>query len=205
MKKLIIASTNHGKIKEILSVIESFNISDLEIGSLLDYHITEPDEPYDTFEENAAHKAEYYGKILNEMTLCDDSGLCVDALSGFPGVKTKDFAVECGGLQAAFLALELLLQDHQNKQASFHSSLALYVPEGEQVIIRSAAEKGTLTFPARGETGFGFGFDPVFIPVGYTQTFSELGMDIKNKIGHRGRVLVQLIQDCFVTNLDSKV
>ncbi|MDP3372095.1 MAG: non-canonical purine NTP pyrophosphatase [Candidatus Paracaedibacteraceae bacterium] len=192
MKKLIIASTNAGKIAEIIQIIKELNFEQFEVQSISNYNIPEPDEPYDDFLSNATHKAKYYGKALNQLTLSDDSGLCIEALNGFPGIKTKDFMLEFGGYESAYAELERMLMDHQNKKAYFQTAMALYCPIEDKLLSSEDNEWGIISFPARGTNGFGF--DPVFIPNGYDKTMAELGPIIKNKISHRAKSLKNLIQ-----------
>lgn len=198
MKKLTIASTNQGKIKEIAQMLNELNLTGFEVQSIGKYDLIEPDEPYDTFLENAVHKAKYYGKALNSITIADDSGLCIEALDGFPGVRTKDFVHENGGQIQAFLELQRMLEKHNNYRAYFQSALVIYCPVLDKVLSCEDRESGTLSFPARGTDGFGF--DPIFVPDGYDQTMAELGLLIKNEISHRAKALKELMQQYMHTS-----
>lgn len=185
--QIVIASTNQGKIKEISALLQGF-----DIGSLSDYNnIPEPDEPYDSFMENAIHKAKYYAQIIQQPTLSEDAGLCIPALNNFPGVRTKDFAQECGSMREAFLELEQRLTNFTDKSAFYKCAAALYNPFTKSLITFEADEYGHLAFPAKGKHGFGF--DPVFVPEGYNSTMAELGLDIKNKISHRAKAINGII------------
>jgi len=224
--KIVIASTNDGKIKEIGDILNSLKWENLhsqqqenclaqaegrpeggaarmgevppdltiQIRSLQDYLITEPDEPHDNFLKNAIHKAKYYAQYTKEATLSEDSGLSIEALKGFPGVRTKEFTQECGGMKNTFIKLEqmLLLQGFQNPTAYFHSAAALYLPTQDLLITHEARDDGVISFPPRGEDGFAF--DPIFIPKGYDRTFAELGPSIKNKISHRSKAIHGLMK-----------
>ena len=192
-KKILIATTNQGKINEILKILETAQQSPIEIVSLNDYSIPEPHEPFDTFQENAIHKARYYGQLTNLVTLADDSGLCIEELNGFPGVKTKDFAELCGNFKKAFLMIEKMLAPRSNKNSYFQTTFALYDPEKDQYITYEAQLFGQISFPPRGTEGFGF--DPIFIPTGFDMTLAELGNDIKNNISHRVQALQKMIQE----------
>ena len=192
MKKLVIASTNQGKIAEITKILHDLNLSHFNICSLNNEMLPEPDEPYNDFLSNATHKATYYGKALNEMTLSDDSGLCIEALDGFPGVRTKEFLIESGGKREALDLLEAMLKPHTNYRAYYQSALTLYDPHEDRFFFEENKEYGTMTFPARGENGFGF--DSIFMPEGYMQTMAELSLDRKNDISHRAKALKQLMQ-----------
>lgn len=190
--KIVIASTNNGKIKEISNILNSIDNLSIEIRSLQDYDIEEPDEPHDDFITNAIHKAKYYAQHTQEATLSEDSGLSIDVLKGFPGVRTKEFTQECGGMSKTFIKLEQMLQGFQNPSAYFNSAAALYLPSQDLVITHEAKDEGVISFPPRGEDGFAF--DPIFIPEGYDRTFAELGPSIKNKISHRSKAIHGLMK-----------
>ena len=177
---IVVATTNAGKIKEIYSILSAATNLDLQIKSLNDYVIEEPDEPHESFMQNAAHKAKYYSKITQLPTLSEDAGLCIEALNGFPGVRTKEFTEECGGIQQAFKLIEDKLQPFSNKRAYFICAAALYIPQQDVLITYEARDYGVITFPPRGADGFGY--DPVFIPEGFNNTMAELGLEIKNQI-----------------------
>lgn len=192
MKKIIIASSNQNKIQEITQIIANLKLNNIIIESIRDYTIAEPDEPYDDFLNNAIHKAKYYSTITDQISIADDSGLCIEALDGFPGVKTKDFMLECGGIENAFARLEQMLVGKKNHAAYFHAALVIYCPATDQVISHEAKEHGAISFPARGRDGFAF--DPIFIPQGSRLTIAELGIDFKNKTSHRAKALHGLMQ-----------
>jgi XTP/dITP diphosphohydrolase len=184
--KIVIASGNSGKIIEIKKILQAVKEIKIEVLSLQDYgFIEEPDEPYNSFMENAIHKAKYYAEITKEATLSEDSGLTIEALDGFPGVKTKDLIVECNGMPNTFLKLESLLSHTTDRRAYFNSAAALYFPTDDLLVQHEARDPGIICFPPRGEDGFAF--DPIFIPEGYDKTFAELGVEQKNKISHRAR------------------
>lgn len=189
--KITIASTNKGKIQEIINIIRESKFWELEIQALQDAS-EEPDEPYAEFLSNAIHKAQYYGNRSQQITLADDSGLCIEALNDFPGVKTKDFIKECGNLEKTFARLKEMLAEANNSRAYFHTALVLFFPSTGQMITHEDRHYGSLIFPPRGNEGFGF--DPVFIPEGYQKTVAELGPAIKNKISHRAKALRGLLK-----------
>lgn len=189
--KIIIASTNKGKIQEITNIIEELKLANLQIQALQDAS-EEPDEPYADFLSNAIHKAQYYGNLSQQITLADDSGLCIEALKNFPGVKTKDFIKECGSLENTFARLEAMLEKAGSRRAYFHTAIVLFFPSTGQLMTHEEQHYGTLTFPPRGTEGFGF--DPVFIPEGYQKTVAELGVAVKNQISHRAKALRGLLQ-----------
>lgn len=191
IKKIFVASTNKGKILEIKELIKSSKLSNLLIETLEDNFIKEPDEPYDSFLENAKHKALYYVKHTKLPTICDDSGLCIEVLNGFPGVRTKNFLERCGSLNNTFAELEKLLINYDNRRAYFQTAICLYVPEIRNFVISEARSYGYITFPARGSEGFGF--DPIFIPEGYNKSLAELGVKIKNQVSHRSAAIKKLV------------
>lgn len=189
---IVIASTNDGKIREIQRILHETEGLKIEIQSLKDYNIPEPDEPHHSFMENAIHKAKYYAEHTKLPTLSEDSGLMIEALNGFPGVRTKEFSQECGGMEKTFIKLEAMLKNTGNYAACFTSATVLYIPADDYLITHQAQDDGTLTFPPRGIDGFAF--DPVFVPKGYDKTFAELGLEIKNKISHRAQAMQGLIE-----------
>ena len=193
IKKIFIASTNKGKILEIKELIKSSKLSGIFTETLEDNFLKEPDEPYDSFLENAKHKALYYGDYTNIPTICDDSGLCIEALNDFPGVKTKDFSEKCGGFNNAFLELEKLLANQGNTKAYFQTAIALYFPETKDFIVSESQSYGHISFPAKGTEGFGF--DPIFIPNGFQKSLAELGLEIKNQTSHRSKAIKKLLTE----------
>ncbi len=194
--KIVIASTNEGKIREIHKILQELDGLKMDLRSLKDYDIPEPDEPHHSFMENAIHKAKYYAQYTNLPTLSEDSGLSIEALNGFPGVRTKDFGIECDGrergLTKTFIRLAEMLKETGNYTACFNSATVLYIPSYDYLITHEAKDEGTLTFPPRGDDGFAY--DPVFVPKGYDKTFAELGLEIKNKISHRAQAMQGLIE-----------
>lgn len=160
--KIVVASTNNGKIKEISKILNSLENLRIDMASLKDYNVAEPDEPHNNFMENAIHKVKYYAKHTNEACLSEDSGLSIEALNGFPGVKSKDFIEECGGISNSFIKLEKLLSGQSNYSAYFNSATVLYIPSHDFLITHEAKDYGSISFPPRGEAGIAF--DPIFVP-----------------------------------------
>jgi len=193
-KNLLIATKNPGKIKEINALLNKIPNMHFAIRSLQDYNIPEADEPYETFEHNVIHKAKYYANLTQMPALSDDSGLCVDALDGFPGVRSKEFIVEYGGISAAVTKLEQMLQTSgtTDYRASLHCVVALYIPENKDIILEHSYLSGTLVFPGRGTDGFGF--DSIFIPEGFNNTLAQLGTEVKNTISHRYKAMQGLLK-----------
>ncbi len=186
--KLLIASNNAHKIKEIKEIVGGFFD---EVLSLKEAGVAcEAEETGSTFEENARIKAEAVLNLTGCAALADDSGLMVDALFGAPGVHSARYAGEHGD-DAANNAL--LMKNLEGvpapRSAQFVSAVALARPD-RPVLIVTGVCKGQVTQEPHGDNGFGY--DPFFVPEGMTRTFAELSPDIKNAISHRSRALAQL-------------
>jgi len=192
-KKLMIASNNQGKVKEIAKLLAPYG---LEVVSAKDYNISEPEETEDSFTGNAELKARYYGEIANLPTLADDSGICVTELNNEPGVYSARLAGPEGNFYKAMDIIQNKLKDKNlaSSHAYFICALSLRWPDGYIATFEGKID-GDISFPARGD--FGFGYDPIFIPKGYSQTFAEFDPELKNKISHRARAFEQLIKNCF--------
>lgn len=187
MRKLVIASTNKGKIKEIKEVLDGF-----EFLSLTDFpKIKEIEETGKTFEENALIKAKTVYDYANAMTLADDSGLEVDELNGAPGVYSARYSGEgaADDKNCEKLLNELKDIPKENRTARFRCVIVLYNGENDKHIFNGTCE-GKIINEKRGTNGFGY--DPLFVPNGYNKTFAELDSETKNKISHRGKALEQL-------------
>ncbi len=188
MKKLFIASKNQGKINEIKFYLKDFNF---EIFSLLDSpEIPDIEETGATFEENALIKAKAVFEIVNIPVLADDSGLEVDYLNGAPGVYSTRFAGDgaTDKKNNAKLLAELGDIDINERTARFKCVIVLYDGVSERYFDGNC--EGYITTHPKGENGFGY--DPLFIPLGYQLTFAELDLNVKNKISHRGKALLSL-------------
>jgi len=190
--KLLIASGNQGKVMEITSLLSGFNVSVLPA---TDFDIKEPEETGKTFKENAELKARHYGKAAGIPALADDSGLAVEALNGDPGIYSARWAGDEKNFNKAMQRIENELADNANKKAKFVCALSLYWPDTDKIATFEGEVQGTLTFPAKGEEGFGY--DPIFVPDGYKKTFAEIPRDEKQKISHRAKAFTKLIENCF--------
>ncbi len=185
--QLLIATSNPGKVREYAAL---FQHPDLEIVGLRDVGLAHapPDEPHDTYEANALHKAEYYARASGLLTLADDSGLEVDALGGRPGVHTARYAGEGASDRDRWLKLlaELEPVPVGQRAARFVCAIAIAQPAtGRTWHVRGECS-GQIALAA-GTGGFGFGFDPVFIPDGHALTFDQMPPAEKDRISHRGR------------------
>ena len=198
---LVIATHNAGKLKEISALLAPHGVKCISAGSL---GLPEPAETGTTFVQNALLKARAAAEASGLPALADDSGLSVEALDGRPGVYTADWAErqhfegEPGrDWYMAMGKVEGMLQQkgaNVDRNCAFHCVLALAWPEGEQAIYEGMAP-GTLTWPPRGEMGFGY--DPVFVPKGREQTFAEIAPEEKHAISHRADAFAKLVAEQF--------
>ncbi|MEO8512568.1 MAG: XTP/dITP diphosphatase [Ignavibacteria bacterium] len=188
MKKIFIASKNKGKLSEIKSFLGEM---EYEIFSLLDAHeMPDIEETGNSFEENALLKARSIFNIVKIPVIADDSGLEVDYLNGAPGIYSARYSGENATDKKNNDKLLKELKDIETKKrtAAFKCVICLYDGLSER-FFDGVCEGIILTRP-KGEKGFGY--DPLFVPNGYTQTFAELGPEIKNRISHRGKALLSL-------------
>ncbi len=205
--KLVVATHNKGKLAEIRDLIGPFGLEAVSAGEL---GLPEPPETGTTFEENAYTKAFSAARASGLPALSDDSGLCVDALGGAPGVYTADWAEKPDGSGRDFLMamekVESLLAEKgalvpAQRTGRFVAVLCLAQPDGRAEYFRGEVE-GTLVWPPRGNKGFGY--DPVFKPDGYTQTFGEMPASEKHGweagrgdlgLSHRARAFAKFARE----------
>jgi XTP/dITP diphosphohydrolase len=198
---LVIATHNAGKLKEIAALLAPFGVNCISAGSL---GLPEPPETGKTFVENALIKARAAAKCSGLPALADDSGLCVTALGGAPGVYTADWA-ERQWFEGApgrdwYLAMgkvEGLLCEQGaqvDRSCWFACVLAVAWPDGESAVYEGRAD-GTCVWPPRGTMGFGY--DPVFVPSGRAVTFAELDPGEKHRISHRADAFGKLVAEQF--------
>ncbi|MET3761293.1 RdgB/HAM1 family non-canonical purine NTP pyrophosphatase [Sphingomonas sp. UYEF23] len=190
--KLVIASHNAGKVREIGALLAEHGI---EAISAADLDLPEPEETGTTFVANAELKALQAADLSGLPALADDSGLCVEALGGDPGVYTANWAETPNGRDwtLAMTKVEQALATKgpdASRAAHFVCVLALAWPDGHVQWFEGRAE-GTLTWPPRGDVGFGY--DPVFVPAGGDQTYAEMDPAQKHAISHRADAFAQLI------------
>lgn len=195
-KKIVLASHNTGKLREIQALLTPFGIECVSAGEL---GFDEPAETEDTFAGNARIKAHYAAKQSGLPALSDDSGLTVDALDGAPGVYTADWAETENGRDFV-MAMEKVwaLLEVKNaptpRSAQFNCTLCIAWPDGHDEIFAGTAD-GEIVWPMRGDLGFGF--DPVFQPLGYDVTFGEMAPEIKTPLTHRADAFKKLVAACF--------
>lgn len=192
MKEFVIATHNEGKRKEFEEMLSPFGVL---IKTAADLNIPEPVEDGNSFAENAMIKAKHSYDFCGIPSLADDSGLCVDALDGAPGIYSARWAGEEKDFNKAMQKINDLLDDNGNRRASFVCCLALYVSEKEQYIYEGKVE-GNLIWPPRGKNGFGY--DPFFVPEKEKRCFAEMSAEEKHATSHRRRALQKLIDDRFV-------
>ena len=187
--KLFIATSNLHKVKEMKEILSAL---DVEIVSKEDMgEIPEVVEDRDSFTGNALKKAKVMQQKFDLPTIADDSGLVVDVLDGKPGVYSARFAGKDATDKDNNEKLLSLLNDIEDKSraAYFVCAMAFIDSEGAETIVKGKCE-GKIGFEAKGDNGFGY--DPLFIPEGYQQTFAQLGEEIKNKISHRAKALAKM-------------
>ena len=171
--KVIAATKNKGKIREMQEILAPLDIgivSQQELGFDVD-----AEETGDTFVKNALIKARAVAMVCDYPILADDSGICVEALGGAPGVRINKLLTELG--------------DNKNRRAKFVTSVAFIMPDGTEITAEGEV-KGTITKEPKGENGFGY--DPIFLSDELGKTFAESSDEEKNSISHRGRALKNL-------------
>jgi len=185
---LLVATRNVGKLQELRELLGDLPFELYGLGSLTG--VVEIQETGESFIENASLKAAGYATQARLLTLADDSGLAVDALGSAPGVLSARYAGDEASDQERTnkVLAELSNLKEPNRSARFVSAVVIASSEGEILKVSVGSCDGHLAFAPRGSEGFGY--DPIFIPVGYEQTFAELKPGIKNRISHRARALL---------------
>ena len=191
--RLVVASHNPGKVREIADLIAPWNLQAISVGEL---GLPEPDETEPTFVGNALLKARAAAAGARLPALADDSGLCVDALDGAPGIYSARWA---GPSKDFSLAME---EVHRRMQASgrpsraawFICALAIAWPDGVEASFEGRID-GELVWPPRGSRGFGY--DPMFVPEGHSLTFGEMEPQAKHAMSHRARAFRQFVEACL--------
>lgn len=191
--KLVIASHNEGKVRELGELFAPYGIACVSARSL---GLLEPEETGESFEENALVKARAASSGSGLLALADDSGLEVEALGGQPGIHSarwggpdRDF-----DLAMARVHEELEATGGAYRRANFTCALALAAPNGEE-IVTSGKVYGAIAWPPRGSRGFGY--DPIFMADGYRETFGEMDPGLKNELSHRMRAFERLMEATY--------
>lgn len=194
--KIVIATHNKGKLEEFAALLRPYGVEAVSAGDL---GLPEPAETETSFAGNARIKARAAMRASGLIAVSDDSGLCVDALDGQPGVHTADWAGPDRDWNMAMRLVEEKLlakgaTTPDQRRAQFVCTLCVAWPDGEERIYEGRIP-GTLAWPPRGKLGHGY--DPVFVPDGETRCFAELAPEEKNRISHRAKALDKLVRDLF--------
>jgi len=190
-RKLVVASHNPGKVREIAELIAPHGIDAIAAADLA---LGEPDETEPTFTGNALIKAHAAAGAAGLPALADDSGLCVEALGGEPGVLSARWAGPGKDFAIAMRKVHERLADATNRRAYFVCALALAWPDGDAAVFEGKVE-GHLVWPPRGLRGFGY--DPMFVPDGYEETFGEMDPTKKQAMSHRARAFAKFVEACL--------
>jgi len=189
--RLAIATHNPGKLVEIAELLRPYGVETAGAAAL---GLVEPEETGTTFEANAELKALAAARASGLPALADDSGLAVAALGSAPGIYSARWAGPTKDFAAAMARVERELAGKPDRRAMFVAVLALAWPDGHVELFRGEV-RGTLVFPPRGTHGFGY--DPIFVPEGRTETFGEMAPAAKHAISHRARAFAKLVAACF--------
>ena len=194
MNRVVIASSNPGKLRELSALLEPLGI---EAAPQSDFAVTEADEPHSTFVENALAKARHAANISGLPALADDSGLCVAALFGEPGVHSAYYAGRAGGREERDARNNAKLVEQlraaADRSAFYYCVLVLvHHVDDPTPLIADGTWHGEIVLAPRGSNGFGY--DPHFVPHGGDRTAAELDAAQKNRVSHRGQALAQLAQ-----------
>lgn len=189
--KLVIASHNAGKVREIGELLAPFGTRVVSAGEL---GLPEPEETGDTFIANAELKARAAATAANLPALADDSGLAVEALNGAPGIFSARWAGPSKDFAYAMDKVHTALGDEKDRSARFVCALALAWPDGHCETFEGIVE-GEIVWPPRGDGGFGY--DPFFLPRGGALTFGEMEPSAKHAISHRADAFAKLVRACF--------
>lgn len=190
ISQIVFASHNAGKIAEISRLLQPLGIT---VRSAMDMELPDVEETGKTFAENSLLKSQTIAKLINQPCVADDSGLCVDALDGAPGVYSARYAPD----RDFDKGMEKLLADmeksgNSSRKAHFSCVISLAYPDGKFHLFEGRVD-GVI---AKGKMvgDHGFGYDPLFVPDGYDCSFAQMSKDEKSKISHRGRAMEQLIK-----------
>ena len=195
-ERLVIATHNEGKLREISALLEPFGITCTGASEL---DLPEPEETGVTFVDNAELKARVAADLSGLPALADDSGLCVEALGGMPGVFSARWAEAREGGRDFHLAMQRVWEQVEacgprvSRDAHFVCALAIAWPNDGQCESFEGRVDGQLVWPPRGDKGFGY--DPMFVPEGHEQTFGEIDPDEKHAMSHRARAFRKLVAE----------
>ena len=192
MKKVVIASNNPGKVRELAALLAPLGV---EAIAQSEFRIAQAEEPHDTFLENALAKARHASRATGLPALADDSGLCVAALGGEPGVHSANFAGREPGRESRDARnnakLVQVLRERGDRAAFYHCVLVLVrSPADPTPVVAEGRWHGEIVLEPRGAGGFGY--DAYFVPRGGNRTAAELPAEEKNRVSHRGQALAAL-------------
>ena len=189
MKRIVLATSNPGKLRELTALLEPLGLEALAQSA---FDVSEAEEPHATFVENALAKARHAAFASRLPALADDSGLCVDALGGAPGVHSARFAGEPRSDQRNNEKLLAEMSAHADRRAHYVCALVLMRGPGDaRPLVAEAQWHGEIAWAPRGSGGFGY--DPYFLLPGLGRTAAELAPEEKNRISHRGQALAKLL------------
>lgn len=190
MTELVIATRNQGKIEEVQRLL-NIHAPNVKLRSVSEFHLDDVEETGESFEENALLKAQTIAKATGLPALADDSGIAIDALNGAPGVYSARWSGVHGDDKANIAKvlneLESIADEHRGAQ--FVCVIALARPDGEKLLVRGEVQGKVLRNPV-GE--FGFGYDPIFQPVGFSISTAQMRPEEKDAISHRGKALREI-------------
>lgn len=192
-KRIVVASHNKGKVREIADLLRPYDIEPVSAGEL---DLPEPEETESTFTGNALLKAQAAAQAAGMPALADDSGYAVAALNGDPGIYSARWAGPERDFGLAMRKVEdaLRASGSDDRSARFICALALVWPDGEEVVFEGSVS-GIQVWPPRGDRGFGY--DPIFVPEGHDITFAEMEPDAKHGLSHRADAFRQLLDACL--------
>lgn len=190
-EKLVIASHNAGKVREIADLLAPFGVDVVSAGDL---NLPEPEETGATFIDNALLKAHAAATASGLPALADDSGLAVTALDGAPGIYSARWAGPDKNFMMAMEQIEELLRGKEDRSAQFVCALALAWPDGHAEVVEGTVAGG-IVWPPRGDQGFGY--DPIFVPSDEEVTFAEMEPVCKHTMSHRAEAFQKLVAACF--------
>ena len=191
-QKLVLASHNPGKLREMEALLHPLGIEIVSAGAM---GLPEPEENAPDFAGNARIKALAAATASALPALSDDSGFCVAALNGAPGVHSARWAGPAKDFAAAMTTVNDRIGDNLDRRAWFIAALCVAWPDGHTETFLGRID-GTVVWPPRG--GKGFGYDPMFVPGGGQQTFGQMDADAKHAVSHRARAFAQVLTACFV-------
>lgn len=185
--KIVVATHNKGKLIEISELLVPLGY---EVLSAKQLNLSEPEESGNSFAENAILKANFAAEISGLPSLSDDSGLCVDALNGDPGIYSARWAGENKDFFDAMRQVVEKLNGNPQRSAHFHCALCIAVPSGNHFVFEGRVD-GQIVWPPRGDKGFGY--DPIFQPENHDITFGEMDPAIKHAMSHRAKAFAKLL------------